>query len=895
MQLIVLNKNGAKHINIILAVALANLALMFLSWKDVIPELVSNLGQSPETASALVEFLKVLPEEMSSSKRLPLTDDDLKSREVELLSNNAEDVLTLLVSYIQQPELSSLKPLIFQCLDSWLTEIDSRKIVNSPIIDIVFQALNDPNTFESASSCVCTLVRETREVDESVDMINALYPRIVALRPLIKESKDDLETFRCLTLIFAEAGESWHMLAARSPKSFRPLVEGIAECAAFDEDLDVVQYTFYFWYDLAEVISLDRYDEARNDFGDIYLQLLKVFVNHLRYPIAPGDNSQLTGKDLFDGNHENDDKFRSFRHEMAGVLKDCCKVVGSSKALSIPYQMIYESLEAQSQGKVVPWQYIEAPLFAVRSMGREISKYENEVMPLLMKVVENLPENDMIRYTATLFLGRYSEWSEKHPEFLELQINYITVGFSSSNTDVVHASAQAFKELCYDCGKLLVNYVDQIYPFYEQLGAALPLNTYYNVTYGIADIVSTQPMAEVEKSLQRFCEPICHRLIELSQLSPDKALFRNIADQIELLVIFVREVKLCVPLKSSDPTVKFIEDVMPVLNGLIDRYGDQSIEISERYCKFVRSSILNVRLHLIDLIPSLAEKIAAMYDKTHFGCYLWVSGAIVREYSIDETPQEIFNAVWVFAEQLISSFARNFSVEIAPNVRNHPDRLEDFFLMMQDVLLGYPFKLITSPQLGAVYEVSKATLDLFEVDPVVSVCRFLIDLFAYGTRYSPNSQVHTIPEEVQNLVRELAVARGGELFQKIVLGLITTLPRDAEYEATALMIKILQLVPAAQASSWLAETLDSLPSNSVSAEEKNKLLQSYTTSLMSGNMKKARSQINDFVGWYRRRVLSRREGKPGSTGSATTASGLSAPGSSASGLGNIPLGPRYGS
>lgn len=93
---------------------------------------------------------------------------------------------------------------------------------------------------------------------------------------------------------------------------------------------------------------------------------------------------------------------------------------------------------------------------------------------------------------------------------------------------------------------------------------------------------------------------------------------------------------------------------------------------------------------------------------------MWVSGAIVREYSVDEIPENVFNLVWAFVEQLMASFINNYSTEIAPNVREHPDKLDDFFLMMQDVLLGYPFKLITSSQLGAVYEVAKSTLDLLK-------------------------------------------------------------------------------------------------------------------------------------------------------------------------------------
>lgn len=124
-----------------------------------------------------------------------------------------------------------------------------------------------------------------------------------------------------------------------------------------------------------------------------------------------------SGKELFNDNHENDEKFRAFRHQMGDILKDCCKVVGDSRALEIPYEHIVQALEAQARGENVSWQVVEASLFAIRCMGRMISNYEEELMPQIMKLIERLPENDMVRYTATLLLGRYSEWSRKHPEF----------------------------------------------------------------------------------------------------------------------------------------------------------------------------------------------------------------------------------------------------------------------------------------------------------------------------------------------------------------------------------------------------------------------------------------------------------------------------------------------
>ena len=96
------------------------------------------------------------------------------------------------------------------------------------------------------------MFRETREVDESMDVIEVLYPRLINLRPKVAEAAEaeDTDTYKGVTRLFAEAGEAWAVLIARMPKEFRPLVETIEECAQKDAGREVISLTFNFWYDL---------------------------------------------------------------------------------------------------------------------------------------------------------------------------------------------------------------------------------------------------------------------------------------------------------------------------------------------------------------------------------------------------------------------------------------------------------------------------------------------------------------------------------------------------------------------------------------------------------------------------------------------------------------------
>ena len=207
-----------------------------------------------------------------------------------------------------------------ECITSWLREVPVANIVNSPLLDVIFEGVTSDECSQEASECLCVMLREASDVDESQAVVHALFPRVIGLRPNIQKvvEEEDTERLKSLTKVFATSAESWVVAIAREPIHFRPLVDAVLECAARDTERDVIEHTFGFWYELKQYLVLERYIEGRMQMVDVYSKLVDILLKHLEYPTPESANES----DLFDGDREQEEKFREFRHQMGDTLKD---------------------------------------------------------------------------------------------------------------------------------------------------------------------------------------------------------------------------------------------------------------------------------------------------------------------------------------------------------------------------------------------------------------------------------------------------------------------------------------------------------------------------------------------------------------------------------------------
>ena len=419
---------------------------------------------------------------------------------------------------------ASRNPQLMECITSWLREVPVLNIINSPLLDHIFAGVTDDDCGQEAAECLVTLLRETMDVDDSPDAIHALFPRVLALRTNIEKvaEEEDTEKLKALTKVISTAGQCWVVAIARQPAHFRPLVEAALECAARDKEHDVIEHTFLLWYDLKQYLVLERYIEGRMELMDIFSKLVDILLKQLQYPHPESGNEN----DLFDGDREQEEKFREFRHQMGDTLKDCCDVMGVTECLTKVLHAIQLWMQNHAghvtDSNVPNWQQLEAPLFAMRALGRMVDKEENIVLPQLMPLLVQMPSHEKLRFATIMVLGRYTEWTAAHPEYLEPQFSYIVNSFETDSREIMRAAALSMKFFCTDCKNLLSGQVLQLQTFYDQILDKLPDLSKEEISEGVANVVAVQPVSETYRLLKTYCDPLVQRLMTKANHATDE-------------------------------------------------------------------------------------------------------------------------------------------------------------------------------------------------------------------------------------------------------------------------------------------------------------------------------------------------------------------------------------
>ncbi|UKZ60196.1 uncharacterized protein TrAtP1_001481 [Trichoderma atroviride] len=833
-------------------------------WNDVLSSVVQSLSDSPQSHACILDFLRVLPEEVTEGRKITLSEEDLAARTQALLADNADQVVQLLINYSQSSPAASRNPLLMECITSWLREVPVGIIASSPLLEAIFQGVTSDECSQEAAECLCTMLRETADVDESQAVIQTLFPRIISLTPRIATlvAEEDTESLKSLTKVLATAAESWVVAIARQPTQFRPIVDAVLECAARDKDRDVIEHTFNFWYELKQYLVLERYIQGRLELVDVFSKLVDILLAHLRFP-TPESGSET---DLFDGDREQEEKFREFRHQMGDTLKDCCEVMGVTECLTKvlhAIQLWTQNYASQATEASVPhWQELEAPLFAMRALGRMVDKEEDIVLPQLMPLLVQMPSHEKLRFATIMVLGRYTEWTAAHPEYLEPQFNYIVNSFQSDSREITRAAALSLKFFCTDCKHLLSGQILQLQTFYDQVLDKLPDLSKEEVTEGVSNVLAVQPVSETYHLLKTYCDPLVQRLMAKANHATTDEGKLAVADHLQLITIFVQNVMPLVNPGEENPAVKYWQEVFPILSTVLDNFLTFS-PICERVCRCWRNMVISYRTAITPMLADMANKLAGGFNVSREGCFLWVTSAILREFSEarEHVDPSIAENIYTFFEAQTTTFLRVMT-ELQP--KELPDVIDDFFRLLIDALLYYPQKLIPSPLLVPIFEASIYALTLEQRDPLSSTLHFLRDLLSYGGDNPASSE--GLPESaaasIRTIVKNLLSSHGENLVKQVMAGMMITFPRDCFADGSGVLLSLFELLPV-QTTEWVSRTIQLLPQGTVSPEEANRLMIKIKERLGSdeaGGIRHVRVLLQDFTNTYRRRNVAPRDG-----------------------------------
>ncbi|KAI6047713.1 armadillo-type protein [Pisolithus marmoratus] len=738
---------GPKAIITQLCLAIAGLALQLPAWDNAVQTMIETFGTNPASVPVLLQFLKVLPEELTGNTRIPVTDDEYRDGSAKLLTANSRQVVDLLSMYNNASGVTpAVQNQIFECLRTWIVagEVDTTTFCKSSLFDGVFEALASEQLFDSAVDVICELIHETQEVDDNMSVIELIVPRIIALKPKLEEYKEDPEKIRGFARIFAEAGETYRLLIIRHTETFYPIVEAIGQCSAYP-DLDIVPITFPFWMRLAQTIGKKASVEPL--LSEAYKALTNVIIRHLHFP---PDTSTMTGQEA--------DNFRSFRHVMGDTLKDCCLVLGTDACLLNAYGLVTVAL---SRGAAISWQEIEAPLFAMRSMGAEVDPSDDNAVPKIMDLIPSLPSHPKVRYAALLIISRYTEWVNRHPDYISFQLQYISAGFEDADGEVNAAAGQALKHLCQDCKQHLTDFLPTLHTFLKTTGCKLAQDDRLQVYEAIAYVISAMPMEKAAESLKTFSLDILSQIhTAAGQVTPlSKQELKDIGYGLENLEVMLHVVG---PFGNHLPVA-------------CQNSCSEAWSIFDRTTRVLRPGLALFGRSALPIAPAVLSRMISSFEATGFSAFLWIAGKLVGRFGRESEPT------------LQRPFRTLFE-------RDVPDVLEDYVQMLLQLEDAVPDVFYQSSAFPLAFRASMATLGLIHSDITFAA----LDLFRN-------------------------IKEGFDLIGYLLSGLVGDFPEDSVSSVISILRSISILLPS-QILVWLPVVLQQLPATSAPNEARQRFL-----------------------------------------------------------------------
>lgn len=310
---------------------------------------------------------------------------------------------------------------------------------------------------------------------------------------------------------------------------------------------------------------------------------------------------------------------------------------------------------------------------------------------------------------------------------------------------------------------------------------------------------------------------------------------------------------------GQNPAVKYWGEMFPILCTILDNFITFS-PICERICRCWRWMVISYRTDMTPILAPMANKLAEGFTKSRQGCFLWVAGAILREFSEDREHVDatITENIYQFFLQQATSVLRVMS-DLMP--ADLPDIIEDFYRLVIDALLYYPAKFLPSPLLEPIFQAAVAALSLEQQEPIVATLHFIRDLLSYADAMGPGRE-QGVTAEMRHLIKQLLLAQGESLTKAIMVGMMFSFPRDCFADASGALLALFELLPN-ETADWVERTLHMAPDGTVTPAEVNRVMTKIRERLQTSdtaNVRQVRTLLQDFTNTYRRRFVAPRDG-----------------------------------
>ncbi|XP_071517144.1 transportin-3 [Panulirus ornatus] len=821
-----------------LCVALADLALHMASWEDPIVDLITQFGPRSSTPNLvpLLEVLIALPEELHSRQlRLGL---NRRNKLDEYFRRKVPSIVELLHVAVSTDgatkESTHLKAL--RCLASWFNIHTEEWVMltNTCLVDDILNVVRNPQAsprlHEIATDCVCSAMIML-EAERIQPLAEVLFAGVLQLgEPYhIAVAMEDINAVTNYARIFSELGETLVEVMVEQPgqgMGSLQVLHLLLTCIGH-HDWEVAEITFNFWYKLSEVLYRKNCDNVNEQFKPYVERLIEALYRHCQ--IEPDHESILVQQD----------DFYEFRERVQELIKDVVFICGSK----LCFQQMAHILQAPDVTK--NWNLMEAALFIMQSVAKNLIPEENEVVPPILEGVLSQPDDVHIQvaFTSVQLLAELNEWIACHPNLLPHVLQFLTKRLHNKHLATV--AAKALDAVCQSCRDHIEQHFDGLMQIIASLDSfSISNEAVVGLLKGVASILGRFPRERIKEDMRKLC------LVQISNLQKviegnaqiDKNTKSDPVIWLDRLAAIFRNVNPVVQNGEQHPCQEVVMEVWPTLSLTFQRYSSD-LRVMEHCCRCLRFAVRCVHQQSAPLLSPLVEQIVGLYAAHGHSCFLYLGSILVDEYASEA------GCVGGLLAMLEAFTQPTFTLLTQPNgFRDHPDTVDDWFRLCARFLQRAPVAFLQCPALNVILECGLQACMLDHKEANAAVLKFFQDLVEAGRKHEDRPDYETR----NTLVTNLFSTHGENLVGNLITAAVFILPQYMHHDVAETFYQIMQF-DRPKFCLWLEAKLKTLPtqnSGGVEAITQTELVEFHKAVTQAERTKEITRALVDFSRFF---------------------------------------------
>lgn len=771
-----------------LALAVCDLALQMITWKNPAVTFMQTYANNKDSLVYLLELLTLLPEEVRN-KSLRLG-DNRRNEVMDEMENSAPMVVDLLKAYLSEESTKNDKTMskIFKCLSSWfcLGILPGNHVARSKLLDFPFTILQDIGTsnllYEAACDCVCAALYTAQDINRNSELISTLFHGIHKLRETFHSAVAHEDTDKCMSLcrVFSELAEILMDSIVSKPN------EGLGDLKTLDLLLicnghfqyDVAELTFPAWYRLSESLH-ESTNNAKTPFIPFIERLIYSIVRHCQ--MEPDTDKLLD---------ENDD-FYDFRLRVSELVRDVVGLVGATQC----YIHLFSLL---SNVKNPPtWDVTEATLFVMSAIAKNIDLEEETTTSQVLHAIISLPDDVhiILKHTSVIMLGELAKWISAHSHILDPILQFLTGALHTK--ELSSAAATSLQYLCLAC-------TDSMTQHHTSLVQLISVSDHLH----ISNEASLGLLKGVTTVLNRLPADQCHSCVRQLVLTQSITIQKNTSSETSNQDITIPLDRLAAIFqglrsdKNSQSHTRLIcenvfKEVWPVLYEML-KYCKAENKIVERWCRCIRFAVRSCgKTESNEMLEAIGEAIANTYRCYQHSCFLYLGSVLVDVYDDNPVLLSLLNS---FLEPLFKLLNENKGLE------NNPDTVDDLFRLCNRFIEHNPFQFLSHQACSPLLQCAIKCLRHDQREANQSVTKFLRCVITCRPPQGQNGARQKITDEVVQTF-------GESIVNDSLIACLFHIPSFLYPDIAEIWWQLIQR-DRAMFADWLKQALNALPAGS---------------------------------------------------------------------------------